>query len=84
LQWRAAVDKEELYTEGQCLRLNMTDASIAKVAVWLEAVEEGRPKYELIRTTVAAFHSPLTTEDGPTTSLDLESYTVMLVELAEW
>jgi hypothetical protein len=84
LQWRAAVDGEELYVEGQCLRPNMTDAGIAKVPDWLEVVEEERPNYELVRTTVAAFQGPLTTEDQPMASLDLESYTMMLAELAEW
>jgi hypothetical protein len=84
LQWRAVVDKEELYAETQRLQSNMPVVGVEKVADWLKMLKDEQPNYELVRTTVAASHSSLPTKDRPMASYDSESYTEMLTYLIEY
>ena len=42
------------------------------------------PNYEIVRTTVAAAYAALPVSARPSASYNLESYTLMLIELAEY
>ena len=85
LQWRAMLDaRTQLHAMFAYRQSNMLDTSLQKVEEWFQQFVEEMPNYKIVRTTVAAAYAALPVSVRLSASYNLESYTLMLTELAEY
>jgi hypothetical protein len=78
LQWRAMLNKTEIYAERASLQSNIPDSGIAKVEAWFKQMEEESNNYKIVRTMMTATHAALSPRDRPSASLNLSNYTMFL------